>query len=208
MTILDRILVWVLLKFIAVSGGIPFIQTFTGKEFHFLRPTADMVDIRDVAHSLALKCRFNGHCKRFYSVAEHCCILSDYVINVLKLGPREALHILMHDAAETYTPDMPSPMKHVLWCFQRLERIIEFVVMPALGVPVLLPAHLKKLDHDIIVDEKQELMNTSVSMWEGYEDTQPLGISFPEWGPEEAEAEFMKRYEKLTRMIDTEERYG
>jgi hypothetical protein len=48
-----------------------WIQTYTAKRFKFCAPTADMVSIVDIAHSTAMQCRFNGHCRDFYSVAEH-----------------------------------------------------------------------------------------------------------------------------------------
>ena len=50
----------------------PFVHTHTGKKFHFLDPHSDEICIEDIAHSLSLKCRFNGHTSSFYSVAQHC----------------------------------------------------------------------------------------------------------------------------------------
>ena len=48
-----------------------WIQTFTGRKFFPLAPDGAEVCIEDIAHALSMKCRFNGHCLRFYSVAEH-----------------------------------------------------------------------------------------------------------------------------------------
>jgi len=53
-----------------------WIQTYTGKPFWILEPHADDIDIVDIAHALSMLCRYNGHTKRFYSVAEHCYLLS------------------------------------------------------------------------------------------------------------------------------------
>ena len=47
-------------------------QTFTGRQFFPLDPDPQDIDIVDIAHSLAMQCRYNGHTDRFYSVAEHC----------------------------------------------------------------------------------------------------------------------------------------
>ena len=47
------------------------IQTFTGKKFDPLNPNLNDFCIEDIAHSLSLQCRFTGHCRVFYSVAEH-----------------------------------------------------------------------------------------------------------------------------------------
>ncbi len=46
-----------------------WIQTYTGKQFWPLDPRPEDIDIEDIAHALALTCRFNGHCDYFYSVA-------------------------------------------------------------------------------------------------------------------------------------------
>ena len=51
-----------------------WIQTWSGRQFDLLAPTADMVDPVDIAHALSLICRFSGHVDRHYSVAQHCVI--------------------------------------------------------------------------------------------------------------------------------------
>ena len=52
-----------------------WIQTYTGKVFWPLDPEPDEIDIEDVAHALSLKCRFNGQCDHFFSVAAHSVML-------------------------------------------------------------------------------------------------------------------------------------
>lgn len=54
-----------------------WIQTYSGKKFEPLNPSIDSIDIIDIAHSLSMICRFNGHSQRFYSVAEHSSIVTD-----------------------------------------------------------------------------------------------------------------------------------
>lgn len=82
-----------------------WIQTFTGKKVFPLAMTTDMVDIKDIAHALSLKCRFTGHCRTFYSVAEHSMRVAELVRPELKLAA------LLHDAAEAYLPDFARPIK-------------------------------------------------------------------------------------------------
>lgn len=84
-----------------------WIQTYTGKAFGLEDVNPDQIDIRDIAHALSNQCRYNGHCKQFYSVAEHCIEMS-FLPNV------DPLVALLHDAAEAYTGDIVSPLKRLL----------------------------------------------------------------------------------------------
>jgi len=48
-----------------------WIQVHSGRQFWPLDPRAEEIDIGDIAHALSLVCRFTGHVKEFYSVAQH-----------------------------------------------------------------------------------------------------------------------------------------
>jgi len=82
-----------------------WIATYTGLKFHYLDPSPDEIRIEDIAHALSLKCRFLGHCRLFYSVAEHSYRVAERLPDELKLSG------LLHDAAEAYLPDIPRPIK-------------------------------------------------------------------------------------------------
>lgn len=100
----------------------PWLRTYTGKRFHFTDPKADEVEIKDIARGLSNLCRFGGQCKTFYSVAEHCVLVAD-------LLPRNlAFAGLLHDAAEAYLLDVPSPLKGVLVSYHGLEIKVDAVI--------------------------------------------------------------------------------
>jgi uncharacterized protein len=86
-----------------------WIQTYMGVQFWPLDARADDVDIRDIAHALANICRFTGHVRRFYSVAQHSVIVSAQV------PPGLMRAALLHDAAEAYLGDISRPLKRCLW---------------------------------------------------------------------------------------------
>ncbi|MHA1573246.1 MAG: hypothetical protein ACTSX8_04570 [Alphaproteobacteria bacterium] len=46
------------------------IQTYTGVTWDLLNPRVEDVNIEDIAHSLSLQCRFTGHSRVHYSVAQ------------------------------------------------------------------------------------------------------------------------------------------
>ena len=106
-----------------------WFQTFTGKLVDAEHPTPDMVDIQDIAHALSMTCRYGGHCREFYSVAEHSVHVEELgfklLIPELQLRHSQSTDIikelaelrlafLLHDAAEAYTGDIISPVKKLL----------------------------------------------------------------------------------------------
>ncbi len=86
----------------------PWIQTYMNKKFDFDEIHADQINILDIAHALSLICRYTGHCREFYSVAQHCVIVSHIV------PPEYALEGLLHDAHEAYISDMSTPLKQYI----------------------------------------------------------------------------------------------
>jgi uncharacterized protein len=92
----------------------PFtVQTASGKYFDLSDPYNSPIDIDDIAASLAKTCRFNGHCKDLYSVAQHSVHVSKLVEERTD-DPHLALVALLHDAHEAYTGDITRPMKKLL----------------------------------------------------------------------------------------------
>jgi len=82
-----------------------WLSTYTGKKIHYLNPQLDEIDIKDIAHALSLVCRFGGHCREFYSVAEHSIRVA------LEVDKDHKLSALLHDAHEAYLHDVPRPIK-------------------------------------------------------------------------------------------------
>lgn len=101
----------------------------SGRPFWPIDPRADEIDIEDIAFSLSHLCRFGGHCKRFYSVAEH----SVYVSRLV--SPEAALWGLLHDASEAYVGDMPRPLKRMLPEFVMMEGKVQQAVAERFSLP-------------------------------------------------------------------------
>lgn len=106
-----------------------YIETYTGKKYHFLDPKPEEICIEDIAYSLANKCRFSGH-THFFSVAEHSCTVA------ARLPPEWQLAGLLHDAVEAYLGDIPSPLKAVLPDYRELEQLNEKVVASVFGIDI------------------------------------------------------------------------
>ncbi|BAQ16065.1 phosphohydrolase [Methyloceanibacter caenitepidi] len=167
-----------------------WLQTFTGKQFWPLDPHPDDIDIRDIAHALANTCRFNGHCLRFYSVAEHSVAVAENV-------PLEhRLTALLHDAAEAYLADVPRPVKPYLSGYKDIERQLDECIAEKFGLAYPWPDAVHEVDNRILADEQVQLMTIAPAEWAL--PRPPLGVDLPHWSPREAEVAFACMYEKLS----------
>lgn len=97
-----------------------WISTYKGHRLNPLVLTGNEVfDIEDIAHSLALQCRFTGHTATFYSVAQHSLLVSDLIYERMRGNPEDendidwkmVLAALLHDAEEAYLMDLARPLK-------------------------------------------------------------------------------------------------
>lgn len=173
-----------------------WIQTYTGRKFWPLDPRPEEVCIEDIAHALGNLCRFGGHCRRFYSVAEHCVYVSLFV------APAFAMAGLLHDASEAYLVDVPKPIKPFLSGYRQAEKRISEAVFDHVGIggsagypEADMREHVKRVDNAILADEALQLMSRPPDKWVLPE--KPLGVEIKCWPPDEATAGFMERYKRL-----------
>lgn len=168
-----------------------WIQTYTGKTFHPMDPRSQDVDIRDIAHALSMQCRYAGHCRRFYSVAEHSVLIARWLVGKNKPA---AIYGLLHDASEAYLCDVPRPVKPFLTGYQAAESKVQAAVWARFGLYAAVPAIAKEADDRILADE---LVNMTRMSWHARH-ADPLGVPMMYWSPAEAEREFLATYTALT----------
>lgn len=166
-----------------------WMQTYTGKKFWPLDPLPEEIDIEDIAHALSMKCRYNGHVKFFYSVAEHSCIICDLLPQHLKLQG------LLHDAPEAYLVDIPRPLKPFLTNYAELEALNWAVISDKYGVPFEFDPLLKELDNGILLTERDYLMDGIAGEWGITADKPDVIISG--WSPETSKFAFLQRFGEL-----------
>lgn len=95
------------------SKAVGNIETASGHRYHFERPDPAVVTLEDIAHALGNVCRFGGHVRRFYSVAEHSVLVSR-IVEYWQGGAYWPATALLHDGHEAYVWDAPSPLKPLL----------------------------------------------------------------------------------------------
>lgn len=133
--------------------------------------TREDVNVHDIAQSLALQCRFNGHTRTFYSVAQHS-VLAARLVERDGGGPRMRMLALLHDAAEAYIGDIVQPMKRVLDAMGHGLRAMEDDIQRTIEAALL--GHdatieerklIKSVDDDLVWTEMAFLMRGMDRTW-------------------------------------------
>ncbi|MDE3023094.1 MAG: hypothetical protein KGI54_14810 [Pseudomonadota bacterium] len=136
-----------------------WIETSSGEKVQFLEPKPEQIKIKDIAHSLANQCRYNGHCHGFFSVAEHSVNVAMQLPDELKLTG------LLHDASEAYLSDIPSPVKQFLPDYQIIETRLEEVIAQKFGLTYPYPTEVKLADIAALSTEANYLLKSQGDDW-------------------------------------------
>lgn len=173
------------------------IATISGRIVDLAAPTADMVDIEDIAHALSNLCRYNGHVEYPYSVAQHCCVVHD----LLAADGADAdvrLWGLLHDAHEAYTGDIVRPLKSLLRGLVAVEGLLDTAIRDAAGIHWVYPhgmhaiAAVKRADDIAYAWERRDVAYVP-GCWDVPHVTLPAERLLP-WQPMRARDEFLARY--------------
>jgi 5'-deoxynucleotidase YfbR-like HD superfamily hydrolase len=182
--------------------GDQWISLLSGGRFNYNRPEESDVTIEDIASALSNVCRFSGHLPRFYSVAQH-------LVNASRIVPPEhAFTALMHDTAEAFTNDLPTPLKWALPIFKELETKIEAAMSDKFGFQFPYPKEVKEADTTMLILEKR-FVKEDTSEWPLYEEIErnilkPANkirllntVDLNSWQPRRAKREFLERFNEL-----------
>lgn len=174
----------------------PWIQTFTGRRFHYADPQPDDIHIFDIAHGLSMLCRYAGQCTRFYSVAEHSVQVSHQFAD-----PKLAMIGLLHDATEAYCSDLPRPLKQMLPAYQEYENKLWSVIARKFGLPADLPAEVHEVDTRMLVTERPHLFHRAVP-WPGFEGIEYLpDVNILCLEPYRAKQEFLDQFNRIKALL-------
>lgn len=191
-----------------------WIQTRSGLAFDLADPSPSSVNIEDIARSLSQLCRYAGHTRYGYSVAEHSCHVADMLWMQHADSPEWyrwdlTLQGLLHDAHEAYTGDLIRPLQSFFGreFSEKLEALEESIwekaIGPALGLPPGWSAWfeaVRKLDSQICIDERNDLLGPPPFPW-GHPEPTPVGIHVECWSSERAANEWLERFHSWTSVI-------
>jgi 5'-deoxynucleotidase YfbR-like HD superfamily hydrolase len=174
----------------------PYIQTVSGRRVNPFDPDPADLDPADIAQALSNLCRFGGHSRAFYSVAQHSVIVSDRLA-ATGAPPDEVMAALLHDAAEAYLGDLPHPIKHrseLGAAFKAAEKQLEAVIARRFDLPR--SDRIKPIDRALLATERATFSRVAWD-WPELEGIEPLDLEIQPWPPERAAREFLGRYERL-----------
>ncbi len=175
----------------------PYLQTVSGRFVNPFDPDPAQLDPGDIARALANVCRFGGHCRPFYSVAQHSVIVSE-LVEARGGDVEDVFAALMHDATEAYLGDMPHPIKHrspLGAAFREAEAALEAVLRERFSIKADVP-EIKRVDRALLATERRSVSGESWD-WPELEGVEALDLELVAWTPDEAERAFTARFEQL-----------
>lgn len=133
-----------------------FLRTFTGRLFDPALAAGE-IDIRDIAHALAQTCRFGGHVRTFFSVAQHSVLVSE---RAEAIDQGAGLWGLLHDASEAYLLDIPTPLKlsPLFAPYRELEAQLQTAIYQHFGCVGEVPGAVVLADEAQLAVEFRDLM--------------------------------------------------
>lgn len=143
------------------------LRTFTGRYINILDPDPMEIFPVDIAVGLARACRFGGHTKKFYSVAQH----SDWCRQAIQLqypgNDSLAFKALMHDAHEFLLCDIPSPLKMIMPEYDAVAEKLQNAIATRFGCRI-------SPEDQVLINEVDKAAlewewKTKVERWSGFE---------------------------------------
>ena len=174
------------------------IETRSGILFRPLSPNAQDIRIEDIAHALSNQCRFSGHTRVPYSVAEHSVrvswLLQDW-------GYDKAIQFwgLMHDAAEAYLVDLPTPLKMDprLAFYKEAEANLMRVICARFGMCASEPSAVRRADGVLLATEVRDMMHGEKTHWAKLQRVPLVDYRIDPLGQIQARELFLSRFEEV-----------
>lgn len=189
-----------------------WLDLTSGGRIDLAAPKAEHITVKDIAGALSRICRFGGHSRCFYSVAQHA-VLTSEIIKLLGHEEHQLL-ALHHDSHEAYVGDLPSPLKRRLKDldqhsgFSQIVEEIDTAIGEALQIPLPIPEELesliKRADRAAFQVEARHLLPNGGEFAirdDDFEVVKEVSMNLNPLAPEAAQEAFLGRHYELTSKI-------
>lgn len=176
-----------------------WINTYTGRKFFPLDPDPSQIVIEDIAHALSNTCRYTGHSRFFYSVAEHSCHVANvsYWDTHTPYDRTNALAGLLHDASEAYLCDLARPLKvqPLFAPYREAEARLQSMILQRFGLDPTLPEVVETADKRMLVTESRYVFGDRIHPdWNIRRFGEPYSFGIEGLSPEQAERRFLSMF--------------
>lgn len=181
----------------------PWQQTASGHEFFINDPDPDDVTLSDIATALSNQCRYNGHVREFYSVAQHSTMIAAWMLED-GYPLQVALMALHHDSAEAYTGDIIAQMKWMMPEFKTIEESVDAVIYKALGMnppSEWIKDEIKEYDFIALATEVRDILEPNRSPYSWGALPAPRKERLIPWHPTHARRVFMMTHVNIENAI-------
>lgn len=200
-----------------------WVQTYNGIKFFPFNPNIDDILLDDIAWHLSMTVRYNKAVKKYYSVAEHCVLLTkklyhdifekEYVFSLSsKLQNINTLLLMLHhDDGEAYLNDIATPIKPYFQELIKAEEVLMNLITIKFDIIFdnerddrieYIREKIKWYDHSIVADEKSQVLKDYLN-WPLLKH-KGLGIKLKFWKQKKAYKQFLKWHWKLIEMRNKE----
>lgn len=188
---------------VKVSATNAWIQTHSKVKFYPLNPDPHNIYISDIAHSLSMQCRYNGHTNQFYSVAQHCVSIAEIMCET----PLEKIVALLHDASEAYLGDIAAPLKNtsIFAEYRKAEEYLQTMILDRF-VPEsrwnLVWPKIMQMDKEMFHQEIRNRLVFSPLHPDFIAPIPKLGhIEIDPWPPSKARTKFLSVFQRNIKLI-------
>lgn len=178
-----------------------YIRTVSGRKLYWDHVDEHDYSITDIAHAIAARVRWTGHVRRvkghFISIGQHSCLVHDVIAKMATSTPSKRKQGLLHDGAEAYMPDFPSPLK---WWMRskgndelfKLENRVDAALCKHLDIQYPWDPEIKEADLILLATENRDFMPPN-SVERDFM-SPPMAKKIVPWGTERTQREFLKRW--------------
>ncbi len=178
------------------------VAVYSGRMINVSNLQPEDIDLRDIAHALSLQCRYNGHCRFHYSVAQHSVAVCNFVLEETN-NLRAGLVALLHDASEAYISDIVRGCKRQMPAYCELEAQVQDRIFKKLGLIEYQDYHdvVKKWDNRVLKSEVLALIRGKGHDWPGFDEVKAAQLEILELSPGQAEDAFLVALNNLSMRL-------